>query len=161
MKTDLAQAYKQAPWRTQLQWIGTFLLVLVIVAAIAGIYLSISGRTAATGRRIQVLESDIEDLELKINDLSTQLAQESSAKTLYERLKESNMVEIDPLQALYIEVPGYQPRSALVMAPPPDVNTISSPTILPEFTSSLWDWLKSRVWEAPVIVTPQALEVQP
>lgn len=159
MNTNFVQAYKQAPWRTQLQWIGFFLVALVSIAAVAGVYLSVSGRAAATGRRIQNLESDIHTLQLEINDLSTQLAQASSARTLYDRLKEDEMVSLDPRLALYIEVPGYQPRSAVVMAPPPNVESITSPSIRPEYTASLWDWLKSKVWNAPTAATPQTLEV--
>ncbi len=69
MKKNLVQAYKQAPWRTQIQWIGIFLLVLIGVAVVAGVYLMISGRAAATGRRIQSLEAEISALEMEINDL--------------------------------------------------------------------------------------------
>ena len=58
MEKDLLQAYKQAPWRTQIQRVGAFLLVVVVIAVIAGLYLNISGQSAATGRRIQNLESD-------------------------------------------------------------------------------------------------------
>ncbi|HOT53519.1 MAG TPA: hypothetical protein PLH68_05845, partial [Anaerolineaceae bacterium] len=69
MKTkNIFQAYKQAPWRLQLQWIGLFLLVLVGVAAIAGVYLSLSGKAAVTGRRIQNLEFQASALELEVND---------------------------------------------------------------------------------------------
>ena len=55
MKNRLLQAYKQAPWRIQIQWIGLFLLGLVLVASIIGLYLSISAQAAASGRSIQFL----------------------------------------------------------------------------------------------------------
>jgi predicted nucleic acid-binding Zn ribbon protein len=43
MKTkNIIQAYRQAPWRMQLQWIGIFLLILVSISAIAGVYLSLA-----------------------------------------------------------------------------------------------------------------------
>lgn len=161
MKTTFFQAYRQAPWRVQLQWIGIFLVVLVMIASVAGIYLSVSGRTAATGRRIQNLEMDITDLKLNINDLNTQLAQASSAKTLYDRLTGLDMVESNPRQALYVEVPGYEPRTTVVMAPPPSVNPVSAQALLPEFTSSLWDWLKDKVWQAPVASQVAPIEVKP
>jgi len=161
MKTTFFQAYRQAPWRMQLQWIGIFLVVLVIIASVAGIYLSISGRTAATGRRIQNLEMDISALKLNTNDLNTQLAQASSAKTLYDRLAKLDMVEVNPHQALYVEVPGYEPRTTVVMAPPPSVDAVTAQVLLPEFTSSLWDWLKDKVWQAPVASQVAPIEVSP
>ncbi|WP_218570461.1 hypothetical protein, partial [Pseudomonas sp. Kh13] len=75
-------AYKQAPWRRQIQIVGAFMLVLVIVATIAGLYLSISGRAAAAGRRIQQLEMREHALNLEINDLRSHLAKISSSISL-------------------------------------------------------------------------------
>jgi hypothetical protein len=46
---SLTQAYSQAPWRKQMQIIGLFLLVLVLTALV-GIYLSVTARAAAVGR---------------------------------------------------------------------------------------------------------------
>ncbi len=153
MKKNLVQAYKQAPWRTQIQWIGIFLLVLVGVAVVAGVYLMISGRAAATGRRIQSLEAEISALEMEINDLKTQYAQVSSAKSLSERAEALNMTLLDPLKAMYIEVPGYVPPSQPALAPPPTVEDISTPVLLPEFTASLWDWLRLQVFIEPNLST--------
>lgn len=118
MKKNILQAYKQAPWRTQIQWIGIFLLVLLGIAVVAGVYLMISGRAAAAGRRIQSLEAEISALEMEINDLKTQYAQVSSAKSLSERASALKMTMLDPLEAMYIEVPGYVPPSQPDLAPP-------------------------------------------
>jgi cell division protein FtsL len=173
MKKNLVQAYKQAPWRTQIQWIGIFLLVLVGIAVVAGVYLMISGRAAATGRRIQSLEAEISALEMEINDLKTQYAQVSSAKSLSERAEALNMTLLDPLKAMYIEVPGYVPPSQPALAPPPTVEDISTPVLLPEFTASLWDWLGLQVFIEPnlsaestgsngtVLISPSPTEVTP
>ena len=46
---------------------------------------------------------------------------------------------------MYIEVPGYVPPSEPKLAPPPSVEEISTPVLLPEFTASLWDWLRLKV----------------
>ena len=153
MKKNILQAYKQAPWRTQIQWIGIFLLVLLGIAVVAGVYLMISGRAAAAGRRIQSLEAEISALEMEINDLKTQYAQVSSAKSLSERASALKMTMLDPLEAMYIEVPGYVPPSQPVLAPPPAVEEISTPVLLPEFTASLWDWLRLKVFIEPSLPT--------
>lgn len=145
MKSNFIQAYRQAPWRVQLQWIGIFLLVLVLIAAIAGVYLNVSARSAAAGRQIQALESHIEELQLEINDLATKLAQVSSAQQMNERLADSDFVLLNPNDAIYIEVPGYQPETSLVLAPPASANTISSPVIIPEYSNSLWDRLLDAI----------------
>ncbi|HOE34777.1 MAG: hypothetical protein GX415_03855 [Chloroflexi bacterium] len=158
MKTkNIIHAYKQAPWRQQLQWIGIFLLILVTIAAIAGVYLSLSAKAAVTGRRIQKLEFQISALELEINDLASQLAYASSARVMSERAKALNMKQRDPAEALYLEVPGYSPEG-FALAPAPSVDKIPSPSILPEFTSSLWDWLGDRLAQLPESAesTPEA-----
>lgn len=113
MKKDLLQAYKQAPWRTQVQWVGIFLLIVVAVAAVAGLYLFISGRSAATGRRIQNLESEVAELQRQNNDLQTQLGEISSSRSLNERVESLNMRPLTPNEAIYLEVPGYIPPAVL------------------------------------------------
>jgi len=144
MKMNFLQAYKQAPWRKQLQWIGIFLAILVAVTAVAGIYLSISRLAATSGRRIQNLESTVNDLKLEVNDLNTELALISSARSMSQRLEGAEMVEVDPPQAIYIEVPGYVSLDSGVLAPPPSAEEVETPTLLPEFTASLWDWFRAR-----------------
>lgn len=138
-------AYKQAPWRRQLQIIGAFMLVLVIVATIAGLYLSISGRAAAAGRRIQQLEMRAKTLNLEINDLRTHLALISSSISLNNRIDSLNMQTLDPHSAIYLEVPGYSPdlRKEIDRAPEPEA---PKAILLPEYTRSLWDWLREKIW---------------
>ena len=50
------QAYSQTPWRKQLQVIGAFLLVVVVSALVAGIYLSVTSQAATLGRQIQDMQ---------------------------------------------------------------------------------------------------------
>ena len=143
--TSTPPAYKQAPWRRQMQVIGGFMLVLVIVATIAGLYLSISGRAAASGRRIQQLEMKAHALNLEINDLRTHLAQVSSAIALNARIDTLNMQTVNPHDAIYLEVPGYSPD--LRRGSQQATQEISSkPELLPEYTSSLWSWLREKIW---------------
>ena len=161
MKNRLLQAYRQAPWRVQLQWIGLFLLVLVLIAAVAGVYLNLSARSATAGRAIQSLERRISNLQREINDLSTQLAFITSADQMYARLEDTDFVLLDPNNALYLEVPGYQPPSNVFMAPPPTANVIAKPVLQPQYTDSLWDWFVNNIWTAPDMPTATDGEVIP
>jgi len=145
MKQNLVQAYKQAPWRKQLQYAGFFMAVLLAVAAVAGLYLSISGRTATTGRQVQVLDSRVESVKLTINDMQTELAQISSAKSMYARLKELGMQLMNPAEGLYVQVPGYQGLSATTPSAVKKVMTSQYPEILPEYTSTLVEWFQEKV----------------
>ena len=138
-------AYKQTPWRRQMQVIGASMLVLVIVATIAGLYLSISGRAAAAGRRIQQLEMRENSLNLEINNLRTHLAEISSSHSLNARIESLKMQTIDPHTAIYLEVPGYSPNIRKELSEPPQEDAPKA-QLLPEYTSSLWDWLREKIW---------------
>jgi cell division protein FtsB len=147
MKNRLLQAYKQAPWRVQLQWIGLFLLILVLVAAVTGVYLSINAQAAAAGRKIQSLEYQIEETNNQISDLTTDLAKAQSAERMMGRAKELGFHLLDPETAVYIEVPGFDPEAEVVMAPP-RVNILNEvPIMQSSYKSSLWDWFVKNIWQ--------------
>ena len=80
-----SQAYSQAPWRKQIQWIGIFLLVLILAAMVAGVYLSVSARSVTVGREIQTMYSEMEIAKREIEDLETQLAVLRASSTMKER----------------------------------------------------------------------------
>ena len=146
MKNRLLQAYKQAPWRVQMQWTGLFLLALVILAALAGLYLNINSKAATAGRNIQFLESNIEDVNNQIAELTTDLAEAESTERMMTRAKELGFTLINPQSAIYIKVPGYVPEDELVLAPP-RVNIINeTPIIQSAYKDSLWDWLAKNIW---------------
>lgn len=145
MEKDLSQAYKQAPWRTQIQRVGAFLLVVVVIAVIAGLYLNISGQSAATGRRIQNLESELANLKRENNDLQTRLGEIQSVHELSSRLDSLKMRPLTIEEALYLEVPGYIPAGGPRLAPPPVIKAEPSPVLLPEFTSGFIEWLSQKL----------------
>jgi len=71
---ELIQAYKETPWRRQMQMISFVAGVVVVLALIAAVYLNITARSATTGRLVQQLQSERADLEQHIEDMRTQLA---------------------------------------------------------------------------------------
>jgi hypothetical protein len=149
MKNRIIQAYRQAPWRIQIQWIGAFLLGLLVIASITGIYLNINAQAAGAGRNIQRLESDIEDVNNEISDLTTELAAALSTEVMTEKAKELGFRIMSPSEAIYLEVPGYNPNADLMLAPP-RVNVISeAPTVRPSYRLSLWEWLSAKFWQTP------------
>lgn len=149
----LTQAYSQAPWRKQLQWIGLFLLGLILVSLIAGIYLNVTARAATIGRSIQEMRREIDALKLSNADLETNLASITSSAEMEKRARELGFAPIDPDERLYIVVPGYTTRRPAVVASPPAPALRGAPSILPDYTQSLFDWLRERVFEpaAPLV----------
>ena len=149
MKNRLLQAYKQAPWRVQMQWIGLFLLALVILAALAGLYLSINSKAAASGRNIQSLENNIEEINNNIAELTTDLAEAESTERMMTRAKELGFTLINPRSAIYLEVPGYVPEDELKLAPPRANIINETPIIQSSYKDSLWDWFVKNIWHIP------------
>jgi cell division protein FtsL len=145
MKTNpqqLIHAYKNAPWRVQLQFIGIFSLIVVLVALIAGVYLNVTARAATIGREIQDMEANILELQRDNADLENQLGLLTSIRTMERRAEDLGFQPINPAEVLYITVPGYAGRQAVSLAPPPGPVAASDSSLPPEYTQTLFDWLK-------------------
>ncbi len=141
----LTQAYSQVPWRKQIQVIGLFLLVLVFSAVVSGIYLSVTARAATVGREIQYLQGEIEKNKQVNLDMQSQLAQLTSSAVMESRAVAMGFEPVEKDQPLYLVVPGYQGRQQIVLAPPPGPVKAGTPTLPPDFSESLVDWLQQRV----------------
>ncbi|MEN4013611.1 MAG: hypothetical protein AB1453_14110 [Chloroflexota bacterium] len=141
MNQRIIQAYRQAPWRVQLQWLGMFLLTLVVAMLIAGVYLYISGEAAETGSRIKRLELEREALAIRIADLRTQLALVNSSAVMSERAEALGFRPANQEDITYLPVEGYVERPVVFLAPPPTAPRKEVNLIRPAYTQSLWDWL--------------------
>ena len=148
MKNKFVQAYQQAPWRIQLQWIGLFLLILLLVASVAGIYLSISTNASTAGRQVQSLQSQIDTEQRNIADKSSELAFLTSAAQMNTRAKTMGFQPIDPNTETYLVVPGFVPRDVAELAPQPGPTIIQPPLIKPSYTQSLLDWFIEKISSA-------------
>jgi len=137
----IIQAYRQAPWRVQLQWIGALLLVLVVGMLIAGVYLYLSAEATAAGTEIRSLELERENLQIRIADLSTQLALVRSAAFMQGRAEAMGFKIAAQEDIVYIPVPGYAGRQVIFLAPPPGNEAVNASIIKPAYKESLWEWL--------------------
>jgi cell division protein FtsL len=141
--TQIVQKYRQAPWRVQRQWIGLFLLGLVLVAMVAGIYVNLTTRADLAGREIQNINNDILDNQRKNADFETQLASLTSDASMMQRAEKLGFQPVSPDELTYVVVPGFVAR------PPIDLSSTTraptSPVILPEYTESLFDWFSREI----------------
>jgi cell division protein FtsL len=142
----LRQAYSQAPWRHQLQVIVSFLLFLVIVALVAGVYLSVSAQTVAVGHEIQEMRRIVERVERSNADLESTLAHLTSRSVMEARAREMGFRPVQQAEIVYLEVPGYLVRGEAVLAPPPGLVVVEEITLSPAFTESLVDWVVENIW---------------
>jgi cell division protein FtsB len=156
----ITQAYSQAPWRKQVQWIGAFLLVLGFVWLVAALYLDVTARAATIGREIQEMQVgqvetvniqssqakrlSIEELKRRNADLQSQLAYLLSEDTLEKRAESLGYEVVEPGSSLFIEVPGYIPPQTATLAPPPGptVSGVVAPVTVVQ--SSLLNWVEDQ-----------------
>ena len=142
--TNIIHAYKQAPWRVQRQYVGAFLLVVIVVALVSALYLDVTARSALAGREIQDLRVEITSIQRLNADLETELAALTSSATMQQRAIELGYRPVKPGELDYVFVPGYT-------APEPDILLEAVDAAMPtyrlpdEYTESLLEWLDTRV----------------
>jgi hypothetical protein len=141
---SFVHAYRQAPWRIQRQWIGAFLLAVLGLAMIAALYLDVTAQAAISGRAIQEMSADTIATQHNNADLQTKLAELTSNAIMEERAQALGYQLIDPSQLDYVAVPGYSTPKPAILASAPPLKP-SAPSIPPEYTQSLLDWLDQRL----------------
>jgi hypothetical protein len=152
MAHNMTQAYQQAPWRDQIKWIVIFMLAVLVVALVAGLYLSISAQSVALGIEIQENNNNKIIIERNIADLRNQLADLTTTSEMEQRAKELGYDYLSQEEIEYFVVPGYTGRKPAILAPRSEVNDISKAMLDPSYTQSLWEWLfqgLSKVSEYP------------
>jgi len=140
MKKTVKQAYKQAPWRIQIQRFGFIALALVGGTIIAFLYLNISAQSATAGIKIQQLEGKRADLENENASLLTEWANLTSASEMEKRALASGYRLVDPEDVVYVVVEGYTGKELPVIETASSVIGSTSPIIKPSYTQSLWEW---------------------
>ncbi len=141
--TQIVQKVRQAPWRVQRQWIGLFLLALVMTAMVAGIYLNVTVRAALAGRETQTLRNEITNNQLANADAETQLAGLVSAEAMQQRAEDMGFQPANPDEITYVAVPGYVGQSAVNLSVPGDTQP-DAPIILPEYSESWFDYFMNQ-----------------
>jgi hypothetical protein len=151
--SHFVHAYRQAPWRIQRQWIGGFLLAVLGLAMVAALYLDVTAQAAIAGRAIQELGAGAIAVQHNNADLQTKLAELTSNSAMETRAEKLGYLQASPNQIEYVVVPGYT-------APKPDILTSASalkpsaPSIPPEYTQSLIDWIGQRLRNASAASMP-------
>ena len=139
------QAYRQAPWRGQMQLIGLVAACVAILALIAGVYLDVTARAATTGRLVQDLQEQRADLEQKIENLQTQLAFIRSVEVMQQRATELGFSPILRGAVTYIAVEGYRGQAVAQLAPRVGSQFASGSRLPAAYTQSLFDWVAQLI----------------
>ncbi len=144
----LVHAYRQAPWRIQRQWLGGFLLAVLAIAMVSSLYLDITAQATIAGRESQGLTVDISSIQQQNADLQTRLAELGSDAVMEKRAKDLGYEPVDPATLEYVVVPGYVVPRPDILAVAPALQP-SAPSIPPEYTESLIEWLQQQLRPAP------------
>jgi cell division protein FtsL len=141
--TQIVQKVRQAPWRVQRQWIGLFLLALVLMAMVAGIYLNVTVGATLAGREIQALRNEITSNQRINADSETQLARLTSVEAMQKRAEAMAFQPASLDDITYVAVAGYVAQSAVDLSTPGSSKP-AAPVILPEYTESWFDYFMDQ-----------------
>jgi hypothetical protein len=142
--TQIIHAYKQAPWRVQRQYVGAFLLVVIVLALIAALFLDVSARTALAGREIQELRFQTTAMQRANADLETELANLTASAVMQRRALELGYRPVQPGELDYVFVPGYIPPEPEILLAAEDT-ILHSPSLPEAYSQSLLEWLDERI----------------
>jgi hypothetical protein len=138
---NLIQAYRQVPWRSQVQWLALFLLGLIATASVISLYLNVSAQATAAGIEIRNMIKEKETLMLQNATLRNQLASMTTATEMERRALKLGYTPVDPAKARYMVVPGYIERQTPLLSSRNPKDLFTQPMIKPAYTQSLWEWL--------------------
>lgn len=142
--TQIIHAYKQAPWRVQRQYVGAFLLTIIVASMVAALYLQVTAGAARAGREIQEMRFEITTIQRANADLETQLANLTSTAEMERRAVEMGYRPVKPGELDYIAVPGFVAPEPAILLAAEDVTEYSQ-ALPAEYTQSLIEWLDERV----------------
>lgn len=145
MAQKLIQAYQQAPWRTQVQRLRTFLLLIVVFALVTGMYLYISAQAAMAGLSTQQGEWVREELIREIASKKIELGTLISVENMEKRAATLGYKPVPADKGMYVIVSGYSGRPLVNLAPPPGPDMLPQSTLKQEYTESIWEFLFKTV----------------
>jgi len=134
------QAYKQAPWRRQIQSIGLSLLPVVTIAVIVSLYLVISAQAAEAGLEIMNLHYEEEEILRSIANLRTKLAWTTSYTQMHKRAEKLGLEDSPAGEIYYMSIDGYKGKNAVLISPPPGKEDRISTFIEESYNESLSEW---------------------
>lgn len=137
------QAFPQAPWRSQIQLLGLFLLFLVAVAVVAVFYLNVTARAVEAGRDIQVMQATISALEYENASLQSELADQYSYEVMLDRADRLGFELGSTEEKDFLVVDGYTgPEIPMLASSERPALTADESALPAEYFESVIAWLQ-------------------
>jgi hypothetical protein len=131
----LARAFREAPWRTQTQAVAIVSVLLLVVAIVAGFYLTVASRAATAGRDLQRLEAQKTVLLQANEELRAELSELRAVERMVQRALALGFRPALPEQIHYVRVESF-PYDAQTTPPPRAVVPVAEPSALAQVA----DW---------------------
>lgn len=103
----ISEAVKRLPWLTEAQAALGWGIILILVALLGAIYLHQTSRIAITGRQIQILQSNLDDVKRENSMIEFDIAAAQSLERLEARGVALGFVRAQAEDIQYLIVPGY------------------------------------------------------
>lgn len=139
--TQLLRAFKQAPWRQQMQMLAGLSITLLIVLVIGGLYLAVASRAGNAGRDLQRLEIRKAELLRQNDRLRAELADLREMNRMALRALALGFAPATPEQVRYVAVPNYPTEPMTLAVETTETKVAAQPTTLEWITEALRGWL--------------------
>jgi hypothetical protein len=140
MTKKTKQAYRQAPWRRQIRSLGYSLLPVIALVVVSSLHLIISAQSAEAGLQIMDMHYEEQEILRQIANQRTELAFITSYKEMVSRAQKLGFEPASVESIHYMTIPGYQGPDAVLLAPPPGLDSGGAPLVNEFYQESLWEW---------------------
>ncbi|MDT8304587.1 MAG: hypothetical protein RRC07_01520 [Anaerolineae bacterium] len=117
-------------------------VILILAALVGTIYVNQASRIASSGRRVQMLQDELDELKRRNAIVERQIAETQSLDRLEEKALQLGFTRANPESIEYLVVPGYPREAEPVAEPTPQ----PAPTVTPVETigEALWVLFERR-----------------
>ncbi|MEL6268724.1 MAG: hypothetical protein AAFV33_01265 [Chloroflexota bacterium] len=135
----IQQAVRRTPLQGQQQVFALIVLALFMAVVIGALYLSNVADTSTTGRELEALIAERDQLEQSNEELRVEIAELRSVPRLIARAEELGFRQAAASEVEYLVVQGYTPQRGLTVAPIEEEEEQ-----LPVYDETLMGWLQQR-----------------
>lgn len=112
-------------------------VILILAALVGSIYVNQASRIASSGRRVQMLQDELDELKRRNAMVERQIAETQSLERLEEKVLQLGFTRADPESIEYVVVPGY-PTESEESAEEPAIQPVATVTPVETIGEALW-----------------------
>jgi len=145
MMKSVIQAYSNTPWRKQLNILGGFFLVLIVLVVLLISYLIVSSTVVSVGRDLQNAKNKIDELEYVNVSLEEKIASLSTLSKIAHQATEQGFHTARLGEVFFVIVPGFEDSFHASAHPNEEPQVPVIEVNVPEYHQTLVDWLQQEM----------------